>query len=70
MALADFVDQMGAPSISALTSPSMPSLTDFSAAAVAQKVDRFGAECCVSDCVYTYSKYSVWSIDHSVSPER
>ena len=35
MALADFVDQMDAPSFSALTSPLFPSLTDFSAAAAA-----------------------------------
>ena len=35
MALADFVDQMDAPSFSALTSASFPSLTDFSAAAAA-----------------------------------
>ena len=35
MALADFVDQMDAPSFSALTSSSFPSLTDCSAAAAA-----------------------------------
>ena len=32
-------------------------------------VDGFGAECCVSDCAYTYSQLSAWSISHYVSPE-
>ena len=59
MALTDFVDHLDAPgaSFSALTSSSFPSVKDFSASTTSEaiKVDRFGAECSVSDCVYTYS---------------
>ena len=52
MSLTNFVDQLDAPGAS-LTS--FPSLADFSAAVATDALKWTGAECSVSDCLYTYS---------------
>ena len=33
------------------------------------KVDRFGTEYSIPDCVNAYSQYATWTIGHSISPE-